>query len=196
MSAAFELYLKAGATGSCSCLNFYSVSTFDIFLALPILYGAFMGFRKGLLLELISLFALVLGILLGLKLLDSGLPVMKEYIGDAGGLLPFVTFLIIFVAIILGVRVLGLLLKKVIDFTPFGLFDNLLGSLLGALKWCLALSLLLYVSDMAGISVTPETAAGSAVYPIVLKTTPYALGIMSYVLPFIKAMLLSLKDHF
>jgi membrane protein required for colicin V production len=51
------------------------------------------------------------------------------------------------------------------------------------------------VSDMAGISVTPETAAGSAVYPIVLKTTPYALGIMSYVLPFIKAMLLSLKDH-
>jgi membrane protein required for colicin V production len=172
------------------------VSTFDIFLALPILFGAFMGFRKGLLLELISLFALILGILLGLKLLDTGLPVMKEYIGDAGGLLPFVTFLVIFVAIILGVRLLGLLLKKVIDFTPFGLFDNILGGLLGALKWCLALSLLLYVADMAGISVTAETAAGSSVYPLVLKATPYALGIMSYVLPFVKSLLLSLKEHF
>lgn len=155
-----------------------------------------MGFRKGLLLELISLLALVLGILLGLKLLDSALPVMRDYIGDAGGLLPFVTFLVVFVAIILGVRVLGLLLKKIIDFTPFGLFDNILGALLGALKWCLALSLLLYVSDMAGISITAETAADSMVYPVVLKTTPYALGVVSYVLPFVKALLLSLKDQF
>lgn len=155
-----------------------------------------MGFRKGLLLELISLFALVLAILLGLKLIDTALPVMKEYIGDAGGLLPFVTFLVVFVAIILGVRVLGLLLKKIIDFTPFGLFDNILGAILGALKWCLALSLLLYMSEMAGISVTAETAADSVVYPVVLKTTPYALGILSYVLPFIKTLLTSLQDHF
>jgi membrane protein required for colicin V production len=172
------------------------VSTFDLFLALPILFGAFMGFRKGLLLELISLFALVLAILLGLKLIDTALPVMKEYIGDAGGLLPFVTFLVVFVAIILGVRVLGLLLKKIIDFTPFGLFDNLLGGVLGALKWCLALSLLLYMSEMAGISITAETAADSVVYPVVLKTTPYALSILSYVLPFIKSLLTSLQDHF
>jgi membrane protein required for colicin V production len=172
------------------------VSTFDIFLALPILFGAFMGFRKGLLLELISLFALVLGILLGLKLLDTALPVMREFIGDAGGLLPFVTFLVVFVAIVLGVRVLGLLLKKVIDFTPFGLFDNILGGVLGALKWCIALSLLLYVSNMAGITITEETASGSVVYPVVLKTTPYALDILSYIMPFIKSLLASLKDHF
>ncbi|MHC2990577.1 colicin v production protein [Pontibacter sp. HJ8] len=172
------------------------MNTFDLFLALPILFGAFMGFRKGLLLELISLFALVLAILLGLKLIDTALPVMKEYIGDAGGLLPFVTFLVVFVAIILGVRVLGLLLKKIIDFTPFGLFDNLLGGVLGALKWCLALSLLLYMADMAGISITAETAADSIVYPVVLKTTPYALSILSYVLPFIKTLLTSLQDHF
>lgn len=149
-----------------------------------------------MLLELISLFALVLAILLGLKLIDTALPVMKEYIGDAGGLLPFVTFLVVFVAIVLGVRVLGLLLKKIIDFTPFGLFDNILGAILGALKWCLALSLLLYMSEMAGISITAETAADSVVYPVVLKTTPYALSILSYVLPFIKSLLTSLQDHF
>lgn len=41
----------------------YYMSTFDFFLAIPISYGAFMGFRKGLLLELVSLVALVLAIL-------------------------------------------------------------------------------------------------------------------------------------
>ncbi|WP_439880505.1 CvpA family protein [Pontibacter sp. MBLB2868] len=172
------------------------MSTFDFFLALPILYGAFQGFRKGLLLELVSLVGLVLAILGGLKLLDTALPVMKDFIGDAHGLLPYVTFLVVFVGIILLIHVGGLILKKVIDFTPFGLFDNVLGSILGALKWCVALSLLLYVSDMAGISVSEDTAAASMVYPVVLKTTPYALDILGYVLPFVKALIFSLQQNF
>lgn len=155
-----------------------------------------MGFRKGLLLELVSLVALVLAILGGLKLLDSALPIMRDFIGDAHGLLPFVTFLVVFVGIVLLVRIIGLVLKKVVDFTPFGLFDNVLGGLLGALKWCVALSLLLYVSEMAGISISKETADASVVYPVVLKTTPYALDILSYVLPFVKALIFSLKQHF
>ena len=172
------------------------MSTFDFFLALPIAYGAFQGFRKGLLLELVSLVALVLAILGGLKLLDTALPMMEGVVGDVHGLLPYVTFLIVFVGIILLIHLGGLLLKKVIDFTPFGFFDNFLGAVLGALKWCVALSLLLYVSDMAGISVSAETATASMVYPVVLKTTPYALDILSYVLPFVKALITSLKHHF
>lgn len=177
-------------------LYFTPLSTFDFFLALPILWGAFQGFRKGLLLELVSLVALVLAILGGLKLMDSALPVMEDFIGDAHGLLPYVTFLVVFVGIILLIHLGGVLLKKVIDFTPFGLFDNVLGSILGALKWCVALSLLLYVSDMAGISISKDTADASMVYPVVLKTTPYALDILSYVLPFVKALITSLKQHF
>lgn len=173
-----------------------SLSTFDIFLAIPIAFGAFVGFRKGLLLELISLAALVLAILGGLKLLDTALPVMESFVGDVHGLLPFVTFLVVFVGIILVVRLVGLLLKKVIDFTPFGVFDNMLGAILGALKWCVSLSLLLYVADMAGVSITKETADASVIYPIVLKTTPYALEVLSYALPFVKALLFSLKQHF
>jgi membrane protein required for colicin V production len=172
------------------------MSTFDFFLALPILYGAFQGFRKGLLLELVSLVGLVLAILGGLKLLDTALPLMEGFIGDAHGLLPYVTFLIVFVGIILLIHVGGLMLKKILDFTPFGLFDNLLGGLLGALKWCVSLSLLLYVSEMAGISVSPETASASMVYPVVIKTTPYALEILGYVLPFVKALIFSLQQHF
>jgi membrane protein required for colicin V production len=172
------------------------LSTFDIFLALPILYGAFQGFRKGLLLELVSLVGLVVAILGGLKLLNTALPIMQGFVGDAGALLPYVTFLVIFIGIIFAVHVGGLLLKKVLDFTPFGFFDNLLGGALGALKWCFALSLLLYVSNMAGISITEKTAADSVVYPVVLKATPYALGILGYVLPFVKVLMSSLKQYF
>ncbi|MCC9136392.1 CvpA family protein [Pontibacter silvestris] len=172
------------------------MNTFDIFLALPLLYGAFQGFRKGLMLELVSLVALVLAILGGMKLLDTTIPVMREYVGDAGGLLPYVTFLVVFICIILLIHTAGLILKKVIDFTPFGFFDNLLGGVLGLLKWCLGLSLLLYMSELAGITITEETSANSVVYPFVLKTTPYALDVLSYVMPFVKALMVSLKQQF
>ncbi|MEJ8758595.1 CvpA family protein [Pontibacter sp. H259] len=172
------------------------MSTFDYFLLVPILFGAFMGYRKGLLLELVSLLALVVAILGGLKLLNVALPVVRDFVGNVGGVLPYLTFLIVFIGIILLVYLLGFVLKKILDFTPFGFFDNVLGAILGALKWCCAISLLLYVSDMAGISITPETASESIVYPVVLKATPYALDILGYVLPFMKTLVSSLKEFF
>ena len=172
------------------------MSTFDIFLLLPILFGAFQGYRKGLMLELISLVALVLAILGGLKLMDVALPTVKEFVGDAGALLPYITFIVVFTGIILLIHFTGIALKKIIDFTPFGFFDNILGGMLGALKWCLALSLLFYVSDMAGIHITEETAAASYIYPVVLKTRPYALDILGYAVPFVKSLFASFKGHF
>ena len=172
------------------------MSTFDIILALPLAYGVFQGFRKGLMQELLAVIALVLGFILGLKLLTTVIPVVQQFIGNAYGLLPFVSFLAVFIAVIVGVRFLGLLLKKFLDITPLGVFDNLLGGVLGGLKFCLAISLLLYVSGLAGISVSGKMARESVVYPVVLKSTPYALEVMGWLLPFVKGVLSTLKGLF
>lgn len=172
------------------------MSAFDIFLALPLAYGIFQGFRKGLLQEIVALIALFLGFILGLKLLTTAIPVVREFIGNAWGLLPFLSFLAVFVLVILGVRMLGLVLKKAVDFTPLGMFDNLLGAILGGLKWCFAISLLLYVSGMAGLGVSGETARESVIYPFVLKSTPLALEVLGFVMPFLKVLLTTLKGLF
>jgi membrane protein required for colicin V production len=172
------------------------LSAFDIFLLVPISYGAFQGFRRGLLLEVISLGALLIGIIGGLKLLNQALPVMRSFVGDVYGLLPFVTFLLVFAGIILAVRLLGLFLKTAVDFTPFGLVDNVLGSILGGLKWSFALSLLLYVSGLAGMAVSEETAQASLVYPKLVLLTPLALKGIGVLLPFVKNLLHTLRSHF
>ncbi len=50
---------------------------------------------------------------------------------------------------------IGKILKKIIDWTPLGVVDNLAGAILGVAKWALALSILLWV--MAGLNVNmPE----------------------------------------
>ena len=172
------------------------MSTFDIFLALPLAYGLFQGFRKGLLQEVVSVFALFLGFILGLKFLTTALPLVQKFVGNSLGQLPFLSFLVVFVLVILGVRLLGLLFKKIVDFTPLGMFDNILGAILGGLKWCFAISLLLYVSSLAGIAVSQETARESVIYPFVLKSTPLALEVLSFVMPFLKVLLTTLKGLF
>ena len=172
------------------------MSTFDILLALPLAYGIFQGFRKGLLQEVVSVIALMLGFILGLKLLTSAIPVVQEFIGDAHGLLPFVSFLLVFILILLGVRLFGVVLKKILDVTPFGTFDNVLGGILGGLKWCLAISLLLYVAGLAGIGISSATTQQSVIYPLVIKSTPVALDGLAWLLPFVKALFASFKDLF
>ncbi|MDX5348883.1 MAG: CvpA family protein [Hymenobacteraceae bacterium] len=172
------------------------MSGFDWFLAIPLVIGAVIGFRKGLLLEVISLLALILGVIGGLKLLTLSIPLLEPYFGAGSGLLPFAAFLLVLIAIVVGVHFIGRLLKMVLHLTPLGIFDNVLGAVLGALKWCLALSLLLYVADMAGMSISHETAKASVVYPFVAKATPVALDIVSIVLPFVKALVASLKALF
>lgn len=172
------------------------MSTFDIVLALPLAYGIFQGFRKGLLQEVVSVIALVLGFVLGLKLLTLAIPVVQEFIGKAHGFLPFISFLLIFALIILGVRLLGLGLKKILHLTPLGMFDNILGGALGGLKWCLAISLLLYVASLADLGISPATAQTSVIYPFFLKATPVALDGLSLLLPFVKTLFTTFKDLF
>ncbi len=110
------------------------MSAFDLFLLVPIAFGAFKGFRRGLLLEVISLAALFIGIILGLKFLNQALPVMQGFFGDLYGILPFFTFLVVFALVIMVVRLFGIFLKKAISFTPLGLVDNVLGGANGRLK--------------------------------------------------------------
>jgi membrane protein required for colicin V production len=172
------------------------LTTFDFFLLAPIAYGAFNGFRKGLLLEVLSLVAWFIAVILGLQFLNLAIPTMRGVVGEAYGFLPFITFLVVFVFIIIAVRVVGVLIKKVIHLTPLGMFDSLGGSVLGGLKWCLGVSLFLYVLNLTGITITNAALRKSEVYPIIAKATPYALNVLGFFLPFVKTLLSTLKGLF
>jgi membrane protein required for colicin V production len=94
------------------------MSAFDILLLIPLGIGAVKGFRRGLVLEVASLLAFVLGAIGGLVLLNDTIPLVRHYVGDAFGMLPFVTFLLVFVAIVWGVHMLGTFVKTAVPSRP------------------------------------------------------------------------------
>lgn len=99
----------------------------DIVLAVPLLWGAIRGFRKGLILEVTSLLALFLGAYAALFFsdvaavwIDARFAIGEAYIG-------LVAFATTFIAVAVGVHFLGRVMEKIVDITALKPVDRLGG---------------------------------------------------------------------
>ncbi|GAB5524291.1 MAG: hypothetical protein Roseis2KO_21630 [Roseivirga sp.] len=169
------------------------MKTLDIILLVPLIFGAVMGFRKGLLLEIVGILAFVLGIVGGFKLMELGMTYLDDYFEDFDHLLPFISFLVIFLAILLLVNLVGKAVKKVMDMTLLGGVDKFAGAIVGLAKWAIGLSLVLWLTQNFGI-VLPGQDEDLVLYPYLAELGPNLIKSMSVVLPFAEEMIESIKE--
>ncbi|NJN26689.1 MAG: CvpA family protein [Cyclobacteriaceae bacterium] len=171
------------------------MSAADIIIVILLLYGAYSGFKTGLILEIISILAFVLAIFGGFKLLHLGMEyVSKAY--DFGSFLPFVAFLVIFVLILILVNLLGKLLKKVIDWTPLGVLDNFSGALIGMAKWALAISILLWVMSGLHIRLPDYVVSNSRILPYITDFASQVGSFISSIFPSFDSFVDTLEELF
>lgn len=169
------------------------MKTLDIILLIPLVFGAVLGFRKGLLIELIGIVAFILAIIAGFKLMEVGMVYLAEYIDGFNEILPFLSFIIIFLAIILLINMLGKLLKKMIDMTILGGFDSVAGAIVGVLKWAIGVSILLWLCSNFGVEL-PGQNEELILYPYLSELGPNIISSFDTVLPFAQEMLDSIKE--
>jgi len=150
----------------------------------PLAFGAYNGFRKGFLLEIVAIIAFILAIIGGFKLLHLGMDFLDQYFNIRGDLLPYISFILIFIVIIIGINLLGRALKKVIDLTLLGAVDKLAGLLLSVLKWAFGLSVILWLTNTFGISLPDEWIEGAILYPLILPLAPKVVDLFSSFMPF------------
>lgn len=118
-----------------------------------IFLGAYRGYKKGILLEIIALVGFVVAIIAALHFLPQSTAWLSEQFGSESNLLFVGAFLLTFIVVVTVSAILGRLLKSVIHLTPFGFADELLGAALGAIKWAFGISLLLAALDWADIEI-------------------------------------------
>lgn len=169
------------------------MKTLDIILLVPLVFGAVLGYRKGLLIELIGIVAFVLAIIAGFKLMEVGMVYLDEYIEGFNELLPFLSFIIIFLAIIILINMLGKLLKKMIDMTILGGFDSIAGAIVGVVKWAIGVSILLWLCNNFGFEL-PGQNEELVLYPYLAELGPNIISSLDAVLPFAQDMLDSIKE--
>lgn len=157
----------------------------DIFIAVILLYGAYRGYKNGFLMGLISLLAIVLGILGGFKLMGEGMLFLQREFNADKSVLPYLSFILIFVLIVAGVNMLGKLVKSTLDRTLLGYIDQAMGAILGAFKWLFLLSVVFWLVDSLQWN-EPSWTEDSVLYPYVELFAQWLTLWISDFLPFFK----------
>lgn len=117
----------------------------DAVLAVPLIWGLYKGATRGIVKELFSLLALILGIYGSVHFADLPAPYLKEYLNIDSSFFSLASFSLTFIFIVILIRILGLVIDKVIKMAALGLVSRFFGAIFGALKATFILSVLLFI---------------------------------------------------
>lgn len=153
----------------------YSFKIGDVILLLLLGFGAYQGYLKGIIVELLSLFLLIFivywvmtGTYLGFSTLDQ-----NEYIGKfSKTTTPFLTFLIIAILLALLMEFLGNLGRRFLRFTLFGSADSFIGAIFSLVKYCFIIGLIMVLCIDIGLFQEAELREKSLLMPLVMDVFP------------------------
>ncbi|MCC5928238.1 MAG: CvpA family protein [Cyclobacteriaceae bacterium] len=162
------------------------MSSLDIIILVLMVIGLANGFRSGLILEISGLFGLILAVILGIKWIKPVMGFISGIFTDAGTFLPLISFMIIFVAVLMVTGIIGKFIKKAIKFTPLSFVDNLGGALLGVFKMALSISIFLWIFGFLNISLPEGWISGSRLYGGVSVIAPVCGNVLISIFPGLK----------
>lgn len=152
------------------------MNVFDIIVYIALAWAIFNGWRKGFLLQMLSLVAIVAAIYLSTEygqMLGSMLGMEAPTASIAG-------FIIIFLAALLGITILAHMMRAVFRFAGLGVADVLLGILLSVVKVGLIVAVLFAWFDSvnkdyewASKQTIEESRWYKPIAQVVDKVTPY-----------------------
>lgn len=119
----------------------------DIIIGLLLLFAAISGFRKGLISELASLAALVLGIWGAIEFSYITTNFLTENFNLETEYLNIISFIVTFIVIVILVHIVGSAVNKFIEVAQLGLLNKTAGLVFGILRSALVLSVVLLVLD-------------------------------------------------
>ena len=145
---------------------------FDIIIIIPLLWGAYKGFKKGLVIEVASFVALFLGVWGGVKFSAVSAKYLGEMFEISEKIMPLISFSVTFIIIVIAVFALAKLLQKFIKLIALGLVNKIAGGAFGILKFTLIISVVLNIVNTVNNQIEfidPEMEDSSLLYKPVLK---------------------------
>lgn len=145
------------------------VRVIDIVCVFFILWGAYKGWQKGFLIELISILVFLLGIVvifLGVTYLFVS---ADKAIGTTPKIIKFTVFVLLYLVGSLGLNKMSRILQDKIDYSVLDTFDNFAAMILGGFKYAVYLCIFFGLLQAAGLGFSPEVTRDAKVYQSLLK---------------------------
>lgn len=139
----------------------------DLILIIPLIWFGFKGFRKGFIIEVASLAALLLGIYGGIKLSGIASQYISQWFEINSEYLPLISFSVVFILILIIVFLIAHLIDRVVKTASLGLLNRLAGALFGMSKILIIIGIILIMInnyDSNNVFIKKETKDNSLLY--------------------------------
>ena len=165
------------------------MNSIDIVVIILLAVAFVAGFRRGLIRELASLAGVWLAIWVSVKFSDKATVWLSNQLPIPTPFLKYVSFLLVFILILLVVRYVARMLSSAINLTPLGAINTLGGAVLSSAKMCLFIGLIVWALEEWKIGLVAEKdQTQSHVYPLVKKG-------VGQIIPFAKNHFETAKQH-
>ncbi len=141
-----------------------NLNLLDILILIPLLLFAWKGYKKGLIIEVTTLAALVLGLYFAFFFSDFAAGMLTSSFNISEQYLGILSFVATFIGVVILVLAVGKILEKFIDVLMLGFLNKLAGAVFGALKGALYVSILIFLINYldSGRSIIKRDAAASS----------------------------------
>lgn len=153
----------------------------DIVILILLGLGAFEGYRKGFLLSVLGLFGFVIAVILGIYFMSPANDWLLENVTEFNIGYPIMGFLVVFLITLILIRIVGWILKSIMNLVLLGGIDSLVGALFGAVKAAFFISLFIWQANLFKLDLPKEWRRKSE---ILVYVEPIAPAIVSFLEPF------------
>lgn len=142
----------------------------DIIILICLIPALIQGIRKGFISQIIGIVSIIAGVWASSRFASLVSNWLSQYLTGSEQLLRIISFVLIFILVIIGLALLGKLLEATIKIVMLGWVNRLLGAMFSIFNCLLVLGLisLAFTAINETFSlVKPEVINGSLLYPIV-----------------------------
>ena len=170
------------------------MTVIDILFLIPLLFFVIQGFRKGVIMELTTMIALIIAVIASLKLTFIGLsyfPGLKE----KSPWVPYFSYIIVFICFYILVYAIGKQVHNLINTFNLNIFNRIAGAALGACKIIFIFSFLIWLTEQ--IDVIPASIKEKSLsYRYFKDIAPAVISLVSSWMPYFRDTISQIEDFF
>ena len=150
----------------------------DLLIGILLAWSIIKGFSRGFIYELTSLVALILGIYVAINFSGFTADFLADIFHWSGRGAWLASLLITFALVVMGIKLLGQIMEKVVESLAMGPINHLAGGVLAGLKTAVILSLFIYLINLVDFNrtlISAKTRENSFLWKPVSEVAPFIL---------------------
>lgn len=167
----------------------------DLVFVVVLLLALLHGYRRGLIVGVFSLVAIIVGLAAAIKLSAVVSAWLGKSVRISDQWLPIISFAVVFLAVVLLIRLGALALEKIVKTVMMGWVNRIGGMIFFAAIYFIVFSVVLFYLEKMGL-IQPATTNKSVTYSFIQPWGPKVIDAFGNLLPIFQNMFHDLEEFF